>query len=326
MKRTMNIRLTILKGTITMVRCTAATMALLLMVILAAASQTRAQATGPRMFVTANDAASAFIAAAETFDEGALAEILGPGSYDVIHSGDPVADRKIATEFGALGREKKTLLVDKRNKNLVILQVGNEDWPCPIPIVRKAGKWYLDAAAGREEILYRRVGRNELDVIRMCRGYVEAQNDYALEKHDGAAVNQYAQHIIASPGKQDGLAWRNADGTWDGPIGENVAKAIEQGYSDKTKPFHGYFFKVLKGQGPDAPLGAMDYLVNGYMIGGFALIAFPSQYQVTGVKTFMVSNDGVVYEKDLGQNTMDIAKGIVLFNPDKTWVPVLDEE
>lgn len=291
-----------------------------------AGSQVSAQSAGPKTFATAEEAAEAFIAAAERFDEAALTEILGPNSYDLIHSGDIVADKQIAMELGKLAREKKTLVVDKRNRNLVILQVGNDDWPSPIPIVRKAGKWYLDAAAGRQELLFRRIGRNELDAIRICRGFVEAQHEYALQKHDGAPVNQYAQKVVATIGKQDGLAWQNADGTWGGPIGENVGRAIEQGYKDRMAPFHGYYFKVLKGQGPAAPLGAMDYMVNGHMIGGFALIAAPAMYRVTGVKTFMVSQDGVVYEKDLGPNTLEVAKAIELFNPDKTWTPVFIDE
>lgn len=289
-------------------------------------SQVRAQIGGPKAFATAEEAAEAFIAAAERFDEAAMIEILGPSSDDLIHSGDPVADRQIAAEFAKLGREKKTIVVDKRNRNLAILQVGADDWPSPIPIVRKAGKWYFDAAAGRQELLFRRIGRNELDAINICRGFVEAQHEYALQKHDGAPVNQYAPRIIATAGRQDGLAWQNADGTLGGPIGENVAKAIEQGYKDRTAPYHGYYFKVLKGQGPAAPLGAMDYMVNGYMIGGFALIAAPAVYRVTGVKTFMVSQDGVVYEKDLGPNTLKLAKAIELFNPDRTWTPVFVDE
>jgi hypothetical protein len=307
-------------------RLAAWAVAISIVLVIGIASQAGAQTAGPRMFATADEAADAFIAAAEVFDEAALAEILGPGSYDLVHSGEPVADRQIATEFGKLGREKRSLVPDKRNRNLVLLSVGPDDWPSPIPIVRKGGKWFLDAAAGRQELLYRRVGRNELDAIKFCRGYVEAQHDYALEKHDGVPVNQYAQHIIATPGKQDGLAWQNADGTWGGPVGENAAKAIANGYTDKMTPYHGYYHKVLKGQGPAAPLGAMDYMVKGYMIGGFALIAYPSQYQVTGVKTFIVSQDGVVYEKDLGPNTLEIAKGIEVFDPDKTWTPVFVDE
>ena len=145
-------------------------------------------------------------------------------------------------------------------------------------------------------------------------------------KHEGSSVNQYAQHIISSPGKQDGLAWQNPDGTWGGPVGENVAKAIEQGYTDKALPYHGYFFKTLTGQGPAAPLGEMDFVVKGAMIGGFALVAAPAEYLVTGVKTFIVSHDGVVYEKDLGAKTLSAAKAMERFNPDKTWTRVIDEQ
>jgi hypothetical protein len=326
MKSITNMKSKIWRSDLVIARFAAWAVALSVVLVIGIASQAGAQTQGARTFATAEEAADAFISAAETFDEAALAEILGPGSYDLIHSGEPVADRQIATEFAKLGREKKTLVPDKRNRNLMLLSVGADDWPSPIPIVRKGGKWFLDAAAGRQELLYRRVGRNELDAIKFCRGYVEAQHDYALEKHDGAPVNQYAQHIIATPGKQDGLAWLNADGTWGGPVGENAAKAIASGYTDKTTPYHGYYYKVLKGQGPAAPLGALDYMVKGYMIGGFALIAYPSQYQVTGVKTFIVSQDGVVYEKDLGPNTVEIAKGIEVFDPDKTWTPVFDDD
>ena len=193
-----------------------------------------------------------------------------------------------------------------------------------IPAVKVGSAWSFDSKAGLNEILLRRIGRNELDAIEICRGYVEAQKEYAEKKHGDSHVNQYAQKVISTPGKQDGLAWQNPDGTWDGPVGENVARAIEHGYTTQSQPqpYHGYIFKILKGQGPAARLGEMDYLVNGAMIGGFALIAVPAEYRVTGVKSFMVSNDGVVYEKDLGPNTLDVAKKIDRFNPDKTWSPV----
>jgi hypothetical protein len=207
-------------------------------------------------------------------------------------------------------------------KNRAILVVGIEDWPFPLPIVKDAEGWHFDAPAGREELLLRRVGRNELDAIQVCRGYVEAQNEYALSKKEGG-VNQYAQRIISTDGQQDGLAWKNADGTWDGPVGEKVAQAIVRGYS-RNEPYHGYFYKVLKGQGPAAPLGQLDYVIKGVMIGGFALIASPAQYRSTGVKTFMVSQDGVVYEKDLGPKTLELFQTIDRFNPDKTWTPVLE--
>jgi hypothetical protein len=166
--------------------------------------------------------------------------------------------------------------------------------------------------------LRRRIGANELDAIQICRGFVEAQYEYASQQHDG--INQYAQQIISSPGKQDGLYWRNPDGLPGGPISEAIAQAIAEGYSfDKPAAYHGYYFKVLKGQGPAAPLGQIDYVIEGVMIGGFALVAVPAEYRVTGVKTFMVSNYGVVYEKDLGPDSLTIAKNMELYNPDKTW-------
>jgi len=202
--------------------------------------------------------------------------------------------------------------------------VGNEEWPLPIPIVKRKGKWYFDTKAGREEILLRRIGANELDVIQICRGFVDAEKEYSLEKHDNSIVNQYAQKIISTPGKHDGLAWQNADGTWGGPVGETVAKALAEGYTDKTKPFHGYYFRVLKGQGPAVPPGEIDFMVKDAMIGGFALVAAPAEYGVTGVKTFMVSHGEVVYEKDLGPDTLKVFKSIELFNPDKTWATTDD--
>jgi hypothetical protein len=185
--------------------------------------------------------------------------------------------------------------------------------------VNKGGKWLYDTNAGRQEVLFRRIGANELDAIQICRSYVEAQREYALEKHDNAEVNQFAQKIISTPGKQDGLAWRNPDGTWGGPIAEGIARALEQGYTNKSQPYHGYYFKILKGQGPNAPLGEMDFVVKGAMIGGFALTAAPAEYRVTGVKTLLVSYDGVVYQKDLGPDTLKIFRAMELYNPDKTW-------
>jgi hypothetical protein len=187
-------------------------------------------------------------------------------------------------------------------------------------------KWAFDAKAGHQELLYRRLGSNELDAIDICHGYVEAQYEYALQKREGYDVNQYAQRIISTPGKQDGLAWQNPDGSWDGPIGEKIARAIEQGYSVSAEPYHGYFFKILKGQGPAAPLGEMDYVVKGVMIGGFALVAAPAEYGESGVKSFLVSQDGVVYQKDLGPATLNEFIRIQRFNPDKSWSPVPEED
>ena len=245
--------------------------------------------------------------------------ILGPDGRDLISSADPVRDKSNAAEFAAKAHEKRAVLIDPKNSNRAILSIGDEDWPVPIPLVRKRGKWYFDTKAGLEETLFRRIGENELNAIAICRGFVEAQNEYAQSIHDNSGVNQYAQKIISTPGKQDGLAWRNPDGAWGGPVGETVANALEEGYVDKRKPFHGYYFKVLKGQGPAAFLGKLDYVIGGAMIGGFAFVAVPAEYRVTGVNTFMVSYDGVVYQKDLGPDSLNIVKNMELYNPDKTW-------
>jgi len=276
-------------------------------------------------FSSPKGAADTLIRAADVFDVATLKEILGPDAADLISSADPVADKKRATDFAAKAKEKTSLNVDPKNSKRTILSVGNDDFPLPIPIVQHKGKWIFDTKAGRDEILMRRIGANELDAIEICRGFVEAQHEYAQEKHDDSQVNQYAQKIISTSGKHDGLAWQNADGTWGGPVGENVAKAVAEGYSDKTQPYHGYFFKVLNGQGPAAPLGQMDFVVKGVMIGGFALAAAPAQYRVTGVKTFIVGSNGVVYEKDLGPGTLKMFASLDRFNPDKTWKPTEDE-
>jgi len=280
---------------------------------------------GPRTFPTPQAAADALIDAAEKYDVQALEEILGPGGKEIIDTGEPARDRETAKQFAEQARMKMNVSVDPKSKRRAFVSIGNDDWPFPVPIVKSGTTWAFDSKAGLNEILLRRIGRDELSAIAICHGFVEAQNEYAMTKHAGLQVNQYAQRIISTPGKQDGLAWQNPDGTWDGPVGENVARAIERGYSSRTEPYQGYFFKVLKGQGPDAPLGQMDYVVNGAMIGGFALIAFPARYRDTGVKTFIVSNDGVIYQKDLGPNTLEIAQKIDRFNPDKSWSPVVEE-
>lgn len=289
------------------------------------AKKAASAATTPRTFSTPQQAADALIDAAEKFDGPALEQIFGTDGRDIVFTGETVRDREVAAAFAAQAREKKSVVVDPQNKNRAILSIGNEDWPFPVPIVRKAGTWSFDPAAGRRELLYRRVGRNELDAIEVCRGYVEAQHEYGLQKRGDSSVNQYAQRIISTPGKQDGLAWQNPDRTWGGPIGEKIAHIIEQGYTSRAEPYHGYFFKVLKGQGPAAPLGEIDFVVKGVMIGGFALVAAPAEYGVTGVKTFIVSHDGVVYEKDLGPQTLDAFKSMERYNPDKTWNPVREQ-
>jgi hypothetical protein len=275
-------------------------------------------------FKSPNEAAEALIQAAQSNDVAALLQIFGRDGEDLVASEDAVQDKNIATAFATEARQKMTIAIDPKKSDRAILVVGDRDWPMPIPIVKRNGSWVFDTKDGHQEMLYRRIGANELDVLQICRNYVEAQQEYALTKHEGSDVNQYAQRILSTPGKQDGLAWQNADGSLGGPIAEGTAAALEEGYSDRAKPYHGYFFKILKGQGPAAPLGKMDFIVEGAMIGGFALAAAPADYRVTGVKTFIVGYEGVVYQKDLGPDTLKIFKEMQLYNPDKSWTPTYD--
>jgi hypothetical protein len=276
-------------------------------------------------FNTPQEAAAALIAAAGSYDETALSSILGPDGKDLISSGEPALDKQRAFDFAAQAKEKNSVSVDPKTSQRAFLLVGDEDWPFAAPIVKVGNKWYFDSKAGERELLYRRIGANELDAIQICEGYVDAQYDYAYQTRDDYKPNQFAQKIVSTPGQKDGLAWQNPDGTWEGPISEKIAAAIEQGYTVPTPSYHGYVFKILKGQGPDAPLGKMDYVIEGAMIGGFALVAAPADYRKTGVMTFIVSNDGVVYQKDFGKATADEFKKMELFNPDNSWTPVLDQ-
>ena len=280
-------------------------------------------AVPPQQFGTAEEAATALVAAAEKYDLPTLKTILGSDGEVLVQSGDSIRDRNDVTGFAAQARVKQRVELDSGAATATLI-VGPADWPLPVPIVKRDGKWTFDAASGQEEVLRRRIGRNELDAIDVCRGYVSAQRTYALVKHDGARVNQYAQHVISTPGKQDGLAWQAPDGTWQGPVGEQIAHVIAEGYKQgvQPQPYHGYYYKILKGQGPAAPLGQMDFMVDSAMIGGFALVAAPAEYLVTGVKTFIVSHDGIVYEKDLGEKTLEQFKAMDRYNPDSTWKPV----
>ena len=282
---------------------------------------TTTPAPGGKGFATPKAAADTFIAAAADYDRSKLEEILGPKSAAILTIADPVEAKNRAAEFAAAAKEKNSLKTDPKNSNRTILLIGNDDWPFPIPIVKRGTEWYFDTGVGLNEILARRIGADELDAITVCRGYVEAQLEYATQIHDDSGLKQYAQKIISTPGKQDGLAWKKADGTWGGPVGEAVANAIEQGYSGsgRQEPYHGYYFKVLKGQGPAAPLGRLDYVIQGVMIGGFAMVAAPAEYGATGVQTFIVSSNGIVYQKDLGPDTLKIVKDMDRYDPDKTW-------
>jgi Protein of unknown function (DUF2950) len=285
-----------------------------------------AGAAEQKQFDSAKAAADALIQVAASFDPVAAKEILGPDSQDLVSSEDPVADKNQAQAIAAKAKEKLSIEVDQKDPNRAIITVGSDDYSLPIPLVKRNGKWVFDTKVGRQEIFKRRIGANELNAIAICHGYVEAQREYASEKHDDSKVNQYAQYIISSPGKHDGLAWQNADGTWGGPVGPEVAKALQEGYSAKPDTaYHGYYFKVLKGQGSAAPMGEMDFVIEGAMIGGFALAAAPADYRVTAVKTFIVGPDGKVSEKDLGKNTLKIFQTMDRYNPDKTWHQTTDD-
>jgi hypothetical protein len=279
-----------------------------------------------KQFDNAKDAAAALIQVAASFDAAAAKEILGPDSEDLVSSEDPIADKNQAQALAAKAKEKLSIEVDKKDPSHAIIIVGSDDYPLPIPLVKRNGKWSFDTKLGAQEILKRRIGVNELNAIAICGGYVDAQREYSAEKHDDSRVNQYAQKMISLPGKQDGLAWQNEDGSWGGPVGPAVAKALQDGYAARPDTaYHGYYFKVLKRQGPAAPMGRMDFVVGGAMIGGFALAAAPAEYRVTGVKTFIVGPDGRVYEKDLGKETLKTFQAMDLYNPDKTWHETHDD-
>jgi Protein of unknown function (DUF2950) len=291
----------------------------------AAETQAAPSSAAQRQFATPEQALDALVQAADPYDVNSLIQILGPGSKDLVDTGDAVQDKNRGELFAARAKEKKLVTVDPKNSSRATITMGSDNWPFAVPVIKKGGKWSFDSKSGLQEILYRRIGTNELDAIQVCRGFVDAEEEYALTTHDDSGINQYAQKIISTPGKHDGLYWKNEDGSSGGPIGEAVAKAIEEGYSSGSGGYHGYYFKVLKGQGPAARLGQLDYLVEGAMIGGFALVAVPVHYRVTGVKTFIVSYDGIVYQKDLGQDSLNIVKSMDRYNPDKTWQPTDDQ-
>ena len=278
-----------------------------------------------RAYDTPKQAADALIAAAGKNDTKTLIAILGPEGKSLVDSGDAVSDKADLAAFVQKAKEKTVIEYEIADPDVAVIVVGNDDWPAPVPIVKGAGgKWRFDSKSGAREILARRIGGNELDAIAILRGYDDAQLEYAEVKHDGSGMLQYAQKWVSSPGKQDGLSWKNADGTFAGPMGDEIAEAVAAGYTDKTKPYNGYYFKILTAQGPSAPKGARSYVVNGAMIGGFAAIAWPATYDVTGIQTFIVNQSGVVYQKDLGPETATLAPQINAYDPDKTWTVTED--
>ena len=292
----------------------------------AAQTATKPAAPGAQAFDTPQQAADALVQAATAGDTAALDKIFGPSGKNLVTSGDPVEDKNSLSKFVEKAGAKTHVAFDVDDPKRAILEVGDDDWPLPVPIVQSGGKWRFDVSEGKEEIVARRIGGNELDAINLLRGYVEAQKDYAAELHDGSKTRQYAQKWVSTAGKQDGLSWYDADGKPAGPIGDEIARLLAAGYTKKSEPVNGYFFRTLTAQGPNARLGARNYIVNGMMIGGFAAVAWPAQYGSTGVQTFLVNNDGVVYQKDLGPDTSKIGKTIKTYNPNKTWIITEDEQ
>ena len=281
-------------------------------------------ASAQQAFKTPDEAASALVSAAKTNDMKAFATVLGPDGDDIVSSGDEVADTATRQKFVATYDAKHQIAMEGEDKATVV--IGQEDFPLPIPLVRKDEMWRFDTAAGRREILARRIGKNELDAIQTSLAYVDAQNEYGEKDRTGAGVGTYAQRVVSRPGKKDGLYWPTSQGEDASPLGAFVAQATAQGYrvGGGRTPFHGYYFKILTKQGPAAVGGELDYVVRGKMIGGFALVAYPAEYGNSGVMTFLVNHAGTVFQKDLGPDTARLAERMTSFNPDKSWQEVSD--
>ena len=282
------------------------------------------------LFPSPEDAVNSLIKAIQAKDKATLNLIFGP-SGTKLRSGDEVQDNSELDELSRHLSEKTGLV--KENERKLILHVGKEDWPFPIPIVKIDDQWFFDTEAGREEILNRRIGENELTAILVCKSYVHAQREYVLKDWDGDGVMTYAQKLRSDPGKRNGLYWRAAKGEAVSPLGELVAKARMEGYrkskaafkEEKPEPFHGYYFKILTRQGGSAPGGKYSYIINGNMVGGFALVAFPSHWGKSGIMTFIVNQQGKIYQKNLGPNTLKIAREMQSYRPNETWTAVKED-
>lgn len=281
-----------------------------------------APAAAQETFKSPEDAVDALIGAAKSGDKSTILRILGPNGRGIVSSGDEVADRTTRENFVAAYDTKHSLSPDGAAKTDLI--IGDDDWPFPIPLVSANGSWRFDTKAGLDEILRRRIGRNELAAIQVALAYVQAQNEYASLDPAGLGPHAYAQHIVSSPGKKDGLYWPTTEGEEPSPLGDLAAQAATEGYKigQRPIPYHGYYYRILKRQGGSAPGGAYDYVVNGKMIGGFALIAYPAEYGNSGVMSFVVNQDGTVFQKDLGPTTAKRARAIEAYAPDQSWTKV----
>lgn len=277
-------------------------------------------------FTTPEAAVSALVAALEKNSAPDLERVLGPGTKKLLSSGDEVADRAARESFLKRYHEQHQLVAGGPDD--LALEVGNDKWPMPIPLVRRSGRWHFDGPAGADELVSRRIGANELRAIAVMRGYVDAQEDYASESRDNAPSGLYAQRLGSTPGKQDGLYWEAAPGQPQSPLGPFVAAAAEEGYSTSGashRPYHGYRYRMLFSQGAAANGGAENYIVDGKLKNGFALVGYPDSYGASGVMTFLVNQDGVVWQRDLGDDTTKIASAMTQFNPDNSWTPIPGE-
>ncbi|HEY7318536.1 MAG TPA: DUF2950 domain-containing protein [Candidatus Binatia bacterium] len=282
-----------------------------------------AVAVKQKTFSSPEEGVKALMEATKKNDTKAMLAILGPEAKSLIESGDQVSDRATFERFVKSYEEANKLV--KSGETKMVLETGKDDWPFPIPLVKQGDGWRFDTNAGKEELINRRIGRNELDVIQVCLAIVDAEREYYQRDPDGDKLLQYAQKLISTKGKRDGLYWESKPNEQPSPLGSLVAQARAEGYKGaggKPVPYHGYYYKLLTGQGKDAPGGAYDYLVRGKMMGGFGVVAYPAQYGSSGIMTFIVNHDGVVYQKDLGTKTTSIAQSMTKFNPDKSWTPV----
>jgi len=279
-----------------------------------------AQEVKQKAFGSPEEAMKTLADAVQAGDMKGVMAILGPEGEDIISSGDEVADKNTQEQFVKAYLETAYFVKEREDRVSVI--IGNDYWPFPIPIVKKGEDWVFDTKEGKEEVLNRRLGRNELNAIQVCSAYVDAQREYASTDRERDGIIQYAQKVWSDPYRRNGLYWEVGEGEIPSPVGPFIAQAVGEGYAkkgDKPTPYYGYYFKILKGQGPNAPGGAYKYVINGHMVAGFALVAWPAEYDVSGVMTFVVNQNGTVYQKDLGPKTAEIARAMTLYNPDRTW-------
>jgi hypothetical protein len=308
-------------------RCCRLVLSMGMLFLLSAGAARAEEASGQKTFAKPEEAVRALVAAAKKDDSTAMFAILGPKSEQVLSSGDPIADAADRKWF--VNAASRRTSFEKVGDNTMIAQVGADAWPLPIPLVKSGDKWRFDTAAGADELLNRRIGRNELTAISVAHAYVDAQREYAAKDRTGGGVGFYAQKIASEPGKHDGLYWEQTSDADRSPLGPLVADASSEGYApvrggEGPRPYHGYYYRILTSQGAAAPGGARSYVKDGQMTSGFALVAYPAEYRVSGIMTFIVGPQGIVFQKDLGEKTEELGKAMTAYDPDDTWVPARD--